>query len=283
MPLYMDVHAGVDGATVEDVANAHLRDLEVQGEFGVRYLRYWFNQDAGKVFCLVDAPSAEAAVTVHRKAHGLVPDDIIEVQESLVEAFMGTASESLDASAIPANSGETPGLDPGFRTIFFTDMVGSTALTQQLGDEQAMALLRVHNDIIRGALHARGGTEVKHTGDGIMASFLSPRRGVECAIDVQRQFAIHNENDDHVPIRVRIGLSAGEPVEENRDLFGACVQLAARACAHAQPDQILVPTIIRDLCLGKGFQFTDVGEVALRGFDEGVRLYEIGWRDGAGG
>lgn len=278
MPLYMDVHKKVEGVTVEDVAQAHLSDLRVQGDYGVRYIRYWFNQDAGKVFCLVEAPSAEAAVTVHERAHGLVPDEIIEVQDNLVEAFMGTASESLEASALPAGNGEGPGLDPGFRTILFTDMEGSTALTQQLGDEQAMALLHVHNDIIRGALHARGGNEVKHTGDGIMASFISPKRAVECAIDVQKQFAVHNENEDHIPIRVRIGLSAGEPVEENRDLFGACVQLAARACAHAQSGQILAPSLIRDLCIGKGFEFLDVGKVPLRGFDHDIRLFEIRWR-----
>jgi class 3 adenylate cyclase len=156
-------------------------------------------------------------------------------------------------------------------------MEGSTTLTQKLGDDQAMKLIRIHNDIIRGALHARGGNEVKHTGDGIMASFISPKRAVECAIDVQRQFAVHNENQDHIPIRVRIGLSAGEPVEENRDLFGACVQLAARACAHAQAGQILVARTVHDLCLGKGFQFADIGDVPLKGFDEPVRLYEVNW------
>ena len=278
MPLYMDVHKKVEGASVEDVAQAHEMDLAVQHEYGVRYLRYWFNQSAGKVFCLADAPSAEAAMAVHERAHGMLPDEIIEVQDNLVEAFMGTASESLAPSALPPDGGENPGLDPGFRTIFFTDMEGSTALTQKLGDEQAMALLHVHNDIIRGALHARGGNEVKHTGDGIMASFISPKRAVECAIDVQKQFAVHNENEDHIPIRVRIGLSAGEPVEDNRDLFGACVQMAARACAHAQPDQILAPSLIRDLCLGKGFEFQDVGKVPLRGFDHDIRLFEIRWR-----
>ncbi len=277
MPLYMDVHKKVEGASVEDVAAAHMMDLKVQDEYNVRYLRYWFNQEAGKVFCLVDAPSAEAAVTVHEKAHGLRPEEIIEVQDTLVEAFMGTTAASLEAAQIPEGASEAPGLDPGFRTILFTDMEGSTPLTQKLGDEQTMEVLRVHNDIIRGALHARGGTEVKHTGDGIMASFISPRRAVECAIDIQRQFAIHNENRDHIAIRVRIGLSAGEPVEENRDLFGACVQLAARACGHAESGQILAPTSVRDLCIGKGFQFSDMGDVTLKGFDERVRLFEVKW------
>lgn len=275
MPLYMDVHKKIPATRVEDVAQAHEMDLAVQDQYNVRYLRYWFNQEAQKVFCLCEAPSAETAVKVHEVAHGLIPEEIIEVQDSLVEAFMGTSSESLEASRLPASAGG--GLDPGFRTILFTDMEGSTPVTQKLGDEQMMELLRIHNDIIRGALHARGGNEVKHTGDGIMASFIQPRRALECAIDVQRQFAVHNQNEDHVPIRVRIGLSAGEPVEENRDLFGACVQLAARACGHAQPGQILMPSLVRDLVIGKGFQFADIGRVELKGFDEPVRLHEVKW------
>jgi class 3 adenylate cyclase len=277
MPLYMDVHKKVEGLTVEEVAAGHLLDLKVQDEFNVRYLRYWYNQEAGKVFCLCDAPSAEAAVAVHDKAHGLMPDEIIEVQDTLVEAFMGTTAESLEASQIPDGWSEIPGLDPGFRTILFTDMEGSTPMTQTLGDDQAMELMRTHNDIIRGSLHARGGREVKHTGDGIMASFISPKRAVESAIEIQGQFAVHSENRDHMPIRVRIGLSAGEPVEENKDLFGATVILASRVCGAAEPGQILAPASVRDLCMGKGFQFVDVGDVSLKGFDAAVRLYEVKW------
>jgi hypothetical protein len=81
MPLYMDVHRKVDGLTAEAVAGAHQRDLEVQGKHGVDYLRYWYNEDDGKVFCLVRAPSKEAAEAVHREAHGLLADEIIEVRE----------------------------------------------------------------------------------------------------------------------------------------------------------------------------------------------------------
>ncbi len=81
MPLFMDVHNKVDGLTAEAVAGAHQRDLEVQGQHGVKYLKYWFDEGSGKVFCLVEAPSKEAAEAVHREAHGLVADDITEVQE----------------------------------------------------------------------------------------------------------------------------------------------------------------------------------------------------------
>lgn len=81
MPLFMDVHNKVEGLTAEAVADAHKRDLETQEKHGVNYQRYWFNEDEGRVWCLVDAPSKEAAETVHREAHGLVADDIIEVNE----------------------------------------------------------------------------------------------------------------------------------------------------------------------------------------------------------
>jgi len=81
MPLYMDTHHHVEGLTAEAVAGAHQKDLETQDKHGVRYLKYWFDEGSGKVFCLVEAPSKEAAMAVHREAHGLVADEIIEVQE----------------------------------------------------------------------------------------------------------------------------------------------------------------------------------------------------------
>ena len=81
MPLYMDVHSIDGGVAVEDVAKAHEADLQTQGKHDVHYLRYWVDEAAGKIFCLVEAPSAEAASTVHREAHGLVADQVFEVQE----------------------------------------------------------------------------------------------------------------------------------------------------------------------------------------------------------
>ena len=82
MPLFMDVHESLpDGATVKDVVGAHRADLKTQGEYGVKYLRYWVDEADGKVFCLVEAPNADAAITVHKEAHGLVADKIYEVVE----------------------------------------------------------------------------------------------------------------------------------------------------------------------------------------------------------
>ena len=83
MALFMDIHKSVDGLTAADVAAAHQKDLEVQKKYGVKYLKYWFNEDNGTVFCLSEAPSKEAALAVHKEAHGLVADEIIEVREGV--------------------------------------------------------------------------------------------------------------------------------------------------------------------------------------------------------
>jgi adenylate cyclase len=96
---------------------------------------------------------------------------------------------------------------------------------------------------------------------------------------MQRAFAAHNESADE-PIRVRIGLNAGEPIAKEEDLFGTAVQLAARICAQAEPGEILAPIVVRELAAGKGFLLADRGDVALRDFEDPVRLYEVRWRGG---
>ena len=81
MPLYMDIHKGVEGLNAEAVAGAHMKDIEVQDKHGVKYLKYWFNEEDGSIFCLCEAPNKEAAEAVHNEAHGMVADEIIEVKE----------------------------------------------------------------------------------------------------------------------------------------------------------------------------------------------------------
>ena len=159
-------------------------------------------------------------------------------------------------------------------TILFTDMASSTALTGRLGDAGAQELVRAHNRMVREALNRHQGREIKHTGDGIMASFASATAGLECAIDIQRAVASHNEAAE-TPFRVCVGLNAGEPVEEASDLFGTAVQLAARITDRAQPGEILLSNVVRELVSGKGFRFSDRGETELKGFDEPVRLFEL--------
>ena len=123
----------------------------------------------------------------------------------------------------------------------------------------------------------RPGVEVKHTGDGIMASFLSAAATVRCASRIQAELARHQAEHPEKPLKARIGAAAGEPIEHHQDLFGSTVQLAARLCAHAEPEQILVSNVVVELCHGKRLSFKDLGEVSLRGFDQPVRVHAAAW------
>jgi class 3 adenylate cyclase len=181
----MDIHNLPEGTTPEDVAKAHAKDMETQQKYGVEYTKYWLNETGRKVFCLAHAPSAEAAEQVHREAHGLIPEKIIEIQPELAEGFLGGVQTNA-AGAVIFPGGAADARDPGIRTVLFTDIVNSTTLTQSLGDEAALAFFGVHDMIVRDALSALGGREVKHTGDGIMASFVSAASAVRCAIQVQQ-------------------------------------------------------------------------------------------------
>lgn len=271
MPLYIDIHE-LHGVSAADVAKAHAADLEKQGSHGVNYLKYWVNEACGKVFCLVDAPNPEAATRVHLEAHGMAPGRIIEVQPEVAEGFIGGGSVN-DAGAVLMPGGV---LDPGIRTILFTDIVNSTMLMERLGDEAAMEYLRLHDTVVRAALLALGGREVKHTGDGIMASFVSAAAAVKCAARIQREIAAQAPvAQEQQPLRLRVGAASGEPVERHGDFFGCTVNLAARLCAHAQPAQVLVSTAVVELCLGKGLHFQDLGAVTLKGFDQPVRAHAL--------
>ena len=249
----MDIHELPEGTTAEDIAKAHAKDVETQRKYGVEYRKYWVNESGRKVFCLAHAPNAEAAACVHREAHGLLAEKIIEVEPDVAEVFLG-GTETNPAGAVLMPDGAADERDPGIRTILFTDIVDSTALTQIMGDDAAMDLLDLHNTVVRNALADLGGREVKHTGDGIMASFVSAAAAVKCAAQIQQELSKHEQEQPKRAIRVRIGAAAGEPVEHHDDLFGSTVQLAARLCAYASPEQILVSNAIAELCLGSQFR-----------------------------
>jgi len=237
----------------------------------------------------------------------LAPWRDMEPVAQAIDEFLGEGEEAAAAAAPP--------MAGAFRTILFTDIEGSTAMTQRLGDAKAREVLREHERIVRDALNSHGGAEVKTMGDGFMASFGSATKALECAVAIQRASEARNaslpahpealegraepEPPAHPsrasgragggasattsePIRVRIGLNAGEPIAEDDpdgrgDLFGTAVIRAARIAAMAQGGEILAANVVRELAEGKGFMFGDRGEVALRGFDDPVRVFEVRW------
>jgi class 3 adenylate cyclase len=277
MPVYMDRHY-IEGATRHAVADAHQKDLALQDKYHVKFLTYWFDEMRCTAFCLIEAPNRETIERAHNEAHGLVPNEVLEVDPAVVAAFLGRIKNPPPIDTSSERAGETP-IDPGFRAIMFTDLKDSTLMTTLYGDTKALHLLHIHNALTRNSLKAHRGREVKHTGDGIMASFVSVPDAVECAIAIQKAFAAYNQKNPEAPLYLRIGLSAGEPIEEHGDLFGKAVQLAARLCARAEPGRILVDQVVLDQSQGKELPFSDLGEVTPKGFDHAIRVYEVKWTE----
>jgi class 3 adenylate cyclase len=260
----MDRH-DIPGITAEEVAHAHVIDLAVAPKYGVQFLTYWFDADAGSAFCLARAPTAADLATVHREGHGLVPNAIIPVVEDSVLKFLGKIEEP----------GDQTGVTSAFRTIVFTDLMGSTSLLNEVGEPAYMVLLTEHDLIVRRALVAARGREVKHTGDGLMASFDDVDRALSCAIAIQDGFDARNTTTDGPALRVRIGMAAGEPVDRGDDLFGSTVNLASRICDAADGGQILVSDVVKDLGGPLGFGFRELGLRTLKGFQEPSALFEL--------
>jgi class 3 adenylate cyclase len=270
MPIFLDRH-NLKGLTAADIAEAHRKDLELQEHYGVRFLTYWFDETRGTAFCLIDAPSIDMAMRVHDEAHGNIPKDVIEVDLSAVEAFLGRVSDPA-----PEQTNARATVDPAHRTIMFTDIVDSTAMTARLGDVRAVEMVRAHDALVRRALKDKGGREVKHTGDGIMASFDETMAAVECARSIQQAFDAFNLASRE-KLRVRIGLDAGEPVADSNDLFGTTVQMAARLCQNAEPESIVVSEAVSEL-MSDRFQMTRIGHRNLKGFAQPVEMFEVNWR-----
>ena len=233
------------------------------------------------VICHTGVPSVEDGTDLAalipgarmRVIEGRWADNIQDVLGAIDE-FLGGGEETATRATIAPS---------GLVTILFTDIEGSTSLTQQLGDARAQELVRTHNAIVRDALSAHGGSETKHTGDGIMAWFPLASGAVACAIAIQRAIAAHDAEYGKTPFRVRVGLNAGEPVAEDEDLFGTAVQLAARICAYAEPGQILASNVVRELAAGKGFVFATQRDASMKGFGYPVRLCEVRWPEGDAG
>jgi class 3 adenylate cyclase/pimeloyl-ACP methyl ester carboxylesterase len=175
--------------------------------------------------------------------------------------------------------GRTRAAPGGVVTILSTDLVGHTEMMQRLGDERGRQVLREHERITRDLLRKFGGAEVKSMGDGFLASFASVTAAMDCAIALQRAMSAVKLPAplDRGELGVRCGLNAGEPIEDDGDLFGSAVIMASRIAAKAGAGEILIPEPLRHLLTGKSYAYDDRGETMLKGFEDAVRLYEVRW------
>jgi len=285
---FADITApGVEPELVEQMA--HNQRESVTGEMVARFLELAYGIDVTDLLSQISVPT----LVLHRRQSRVVPfrlgrelsfllpnARLVSLEGAIHWPWLGDSDSVL--TAIFDFLGEAPlarrrpvETREGLATILFTDLTDSTALTQRLGDEQAQELVRAHNTIVREALAAHGGRAIKHTGDGIMASFGSASGALECAVAIQRAVVERGEPN----LQVHVGLNAGEPVAEDGDLFGSAVQLARRICDQAAPGEILASNVVRELAAGKRFLFDDRGVADLKGFEAAVRLYEVPWRE----
>lgn len=165
-------------------------------------------------------------------------------------------------------------------THLFAEIEGSTVLKRRLGDKGVERLLRAHTDAVLSLIESYNGEEVKHTGHGTGASFFSASRAVGCALQIQHTLAKRNAANPEDAVKVRIGMNVGEPIPGDNNFYDGSAQLAERICKSAEPGQILVSDVVRQLVAGKGFAFEPAGVKMLKGFDEPVALYKLGLGDG---
>ena len=216
-------------------------------------------------------PMVEKALALKLKAQGIASGDL-ETSIDAVAAAVVRERPDLRQHTAP----------DGTVTILFTDIEGFTATTERLGDRGAQELIHEHNRIVREQIRAHGGAEVKSQGDGFMVAFQSARRGLRCAVAVQRAFAAHAERHPERPIKVRIGVNTGEAIRESGDFFGRAVILAARIADQAGGGEILASSLAKQLSDGDPeLQFGDAQQLALKGLAGTHPLHSVIWSDAA--
>jgi class 3 adenylate cyclase/tetratricopeptide (TPR) repeat protein len=196
--------------------------------------------------------------------------DATDIRTSIDVVASAVEDERPDLSSAAAPDGTV--------TILFSDIEGSTEMTERLGDRRWLEVLREHNQLVRSEVRAHGGFEVKAQGDGFMVAFSSARRALDCAIAIQRAFAAQVDEQADEAVRVRIGMHTGEAIRERDDFFGRNVILAARIAAQANGGEVLVSSLLKELAESSGdIAFGEAREVTLKGLSGSYRLHAVEW------
>lgn len=245
MPLYMDKHYLL-GATAEAVSRAHMADLDNQAKYSCRAITYWFDENSGEAFCLIEAPDKNSVEELHRKSHGFIPNQVIEVDSNLVNLFLGRISDppkdkNLDQSEFIIK-------ESGSRTILYIDFKYESLINLSLGDENYFEILNIRNDMIRELLLTHNGREVlENTEGGFMSSFMNASDSVDCALEIQKFVKDHNNSNPKIRFNVGMGLCLGNPVSEKEGLFSESIQIAKNLCYNSNNDKIMVSSSISEV------------------------------------
>jgi AraC-like DNA-binding protein len=240
MPIFMDLHIA-PGVTPKEVAEAHILDVKIQHQYCCKAMTYWIDEDKGLVFCLIEAPDKESVSELHKKAHGLVPHEVIQVNTDVVNAFLGRIKDPEHAIAQPETNLKIFS-DPAFRIILVTRTLDARLLQHLLGKERTEELLLLYSTIIRDESKNHGGREVYLKEDGFVISFVSASQSMECGLAIQKKLSsVANL------IRLRIGLHGGVPVTKNNSIFGDTIRFAQFLCSVSKDNQITTSSVVRNL------------------------------------
>jgi AraC-like DNA-binding protein len=230
MPLFMDLHKASDydvKPTVDEIKRNHIADLAVQHKYGVKFLQYWINEEAGMVFCLMEAPDKEACAAVHREAHGAMPCNVIELKGGDYTAIMGNEGKVNEYDIVETPAGS---LDTAYRMIMVVDII-SIKLYEELFTHIGQIVKKTN------------GRPVNTTGYRETIAFTSPVGAIECALELIDNFKSSNDSSNEI----RIGISAASPLDEQGSFFEYGIQLANRLCEIAVDGQVVVSSLVKQL------------------------------------
>lgn len=240
MPIFMDRHNVSGEVTAEHVAQLHQADLKIQHQFNCKGLTYWFDGKRKTAFCLIDAPNKEAIKMMHDKAHGEIPHQIIEVDDAVVESFLGRIEDPKKSQNAELNIIN----DPAFRTIM---VIGIKRLSlKDSANKELSLVIQNHNNTIIKTLNKFNGCIVKQKLGYFLTSFDSVTNAVLCAMNIQTTLNLTVNNTHGSDVSVNMGLSAGVPVTEKENIFEDTIKMAERLCDVVK-GQMVISSEVKDL------------------------------------
>jgi AraC-like DNA-binding protein len=236
----MDVHI-VPGVKAKDVADAHRKDLLHQDEHACKCMTYWIDEERENIFCLIEAPNKDAVIEMHKKAHGLVPNRIVEVSSHVVESFLGRINDPENATV--TSDGLKVFEDSSYRVLVVISHEDPALLQYKLGTERSDKLLLAQQQVLRKYLMHHGGREAEHDQPGFIFSFSAAGNALDYVHAIRDEL---NQQGLH-EISYSIALHCGDPLEKSNRLFGDTIQFAQHLCLIAKDRQIAVSGAVKNL------------------------------------
>ena len=240
MPLFMDFHL-IANVTIEAVKEAHIADIAIQNQYGVKYHQFWVNEEAGTVFCLAEGPDKETVELVHRTAHGNIPCALTEVEPGFYRSMMGEKQNVEYSGLVKTDNGA---IDLGYRHILVVLVMEDSKSNSSDSHDQSQTFVSAKHDVSH-CISKFGGRELNWAIDeSLIGVFSDADKAVQCAVEIQKTIIARN---DRGKLILKIGLTAEQPVTSEGNFFTTAIRLAHRLSHTANDNQILISSLVRKL------------------------------------